>query len=197
MLAVSMRLPRITSPVILAVFILSLAWLILVVISPLLVPPDTLVDLSGRVGGHENESQFKDLGAVPHAMYWLGDAECHQISDRSYFVNGNQMPFCARDLGLFLGLAVGFGFVSFYRLKINPILALMGFVPMAVDGGIQAITSYESNNPLRLVTGIIAGIAGSLLLAHFVFVIQEDRDKGSEDRHSPSSEDLADEPQTG
>jgi len=193
MLAVSMKLPRITSSVILAVFLLSSAWLILVVISPMLVPSNTLVDLSGRVGGHENEDQFKDLGAVPHAMYWLGDAECHQLSHRSYFINGNQMPFCARDLGLFIGLAVGFGLVSFYRLKIHPILALMGFLPMAIDGGIQAITSYESNNPLRLITGLIAGIAGSLLLAHFVFVIQEDRDEGVEKLDSPPSEGPTDE----
>jgi uncharacterized membrane protein len=193
MLAVSMKLPRITSSVILAVFLLSLVWLMLVVISPMLVPSNTLVDLSGRVGGHENENQFKDLGVVPHAMYWLGDAECHQLSHRSYFINGNQMPFCARDLGLFLGLAIGFGFVSFYRLKIHPVLALMGFLPMAIDGGIQAITSYESNNPLRLITGLIAGIAGSLLLAHFVFVIQEDRNEGKEKPNSKPSEGPADE----
>lgn len=174
MLAVSMRLPRITSSVILAVFILSLVWLILVVISPMLVPPDTLLDLSGRVGGHENEDQFRNLGAVPHAVYWLGDAECHQIADRSYFIDGNQMPFCSRDLGLFSGLVVGFGAALFYRIRINPFLALLGFAPMAIDGGVQAITSYESTNPLRLATGMIAGVAGSLLLAHFVFVFQED-----------------------
>jgi len=182
MLALSMRLPRITSWVILAVFLLSSVWLILVVISPMLVPSNTLVDLSGRVGGHENENQFKNLSAVPHAMYWLGDAECHQLPQRSYFINGNQMPFCARDLGLFMGLAVGFGLVSLYRLKINPVLALIGFVPMAIDGGIQTVTSYESVNPLRFATGIAAGLAGSLLLAHFVFVIQEDFDEARKKR---------------
>ena len=180
--AVSMRLPRITSSVILAVFLLSLAWLILVVISPLLVPTSTLVDLSGRVGGHENEDQFKDLGVVPHAMYWLGDAECHQLAERSYFINGNQLPFCTRDLGLFIGLVAGFGAVTFYRFKIHPFLALLGFVPMGIDGGIQAITSYESNNLLRVITGLVAGIAGSLLLAHFVFVVQEDFDEARKKR---------------
>jgi uncharacterized membrane protein len=192
MLAVSMRLPRITSPVIMAVFLMSLAWLILVVISPLLVPSNTLTDLSGRVGGHENESQFKDLGVVPHAIYWIGDAECHQLAKRSYFINGNQMPFCARDLGLFIGLVAGFGAVTFYRFKIHPFLALLGFVPIAIDGGIQAITSYESTNPLRLITGLIAGVTGSLLLAHFVFVIQEDGDEGPEKDDDPSTKGPAD-----
>lgn len=193
MIAVSMRLPRITSSVILAAFILSLVWLILVLISPMLVPSNTLVDLSGRVGGHENENQFRDLGAVPHAMYWLGDAECHQLSSRSFFINGNQMPFCVRDFGLFLGLAVGFGLVSFYRLKIHPALALLGFVPMAIDGGVQAVTSYVSNNPLRLITGLIAGIAGSLLLAHFAFVFQEDMQERMEKRGGLPSKDPTDE----
>ncbi|MBU0685473.1 MAG: DUF2085 domain-containing protein [Thermoplasmatota archaeon] len=175
-----MRLPRITSSVLLAAFLLSLVWLILVVISPMLVPSNTLLDLSGRVGGHENENQFKDLGAIPHAIYWLGDAECHQLLNRSYTLNGNQMPFCARDLGLFVGIAIGFGFASFYRWKIPPLFVILGLVPIAVDGGVQAVTSYESNNLLRLATGMLAGLVLSLLLAHFVFVSQEDREKGSQ-----------------
>jgi len=155
--------------------ILSAVWLALVVLSPLLVPSNTLKDLSGVVGGHENERQFKNIDPLPHAIYWLGDAECHQLSNRSYFLNGNQMPFCARDAGLFLGLALGFGFATFVRWKIHPVLVLVGLVPIAIDGGLQLVSSYESTNPLRLATGTLAGLVLALLLAHFLFVIGEDR----------------------
>jgi len=31
-------------------------------------------------------------------------------------------------------------------------------VPMAVDGFTQMLTEYESNNPLRVITGLTAGI---------------------------------------
>lgn len=185
MLAGPMRIPRVTSLVLLIAFILSSVWLALVVLSPYMVPSGTLTDLSGRVGGHENEDQFRDLGTVPHAIYWAGDAECHQILNRSYTLNGNQMPFCARDLGLFMGIALGFGLASFYRWKIPALFVILGLLPIALDGGIQAVTSYESNNPMRLATGLVAGLVLSLLLAHFVFVGQEDR-AGSADKQ-PSS----------
>jgi uncharacterized membrane protein len=161
----------------LALLILSAVWLALVVLSPLLVPSNTLKDLSGVVGGHENESQFKTLGAVPHVVYWLGDAECHQLASRSLFLNGNQMPFCARDVGLFLGLVVGLFTATFVRWKIPPLLVLMGLVPIAIDGGLQQVTSYESINPLRLATGLVAGLVLALLFAHFLFVIGEDKAK--------------------
>jgi uncharacterized membrane protein len=172
-----MRLPRFTSRVVMALLILSAVWLALVVLSPFLVPSNTLKDLSGVVGGHENENQFKNLGPVPHAVYWLGDAECHQLAIRSYFLNGNQMPFCARDVGLFLGLVIGFFTATFVRWKIPPLFVLLGLVPIAIDGGLQQVTSYESTNPLRLATGLVAGLVLALLFAHFLFVIDEGKGK--------------------
>lgn len=172
-----MRLPKITSRVVLALLILSAFWLALVVSSPFLVHSNTLKDLSGVVGGHENEDQFGNLRPLPHAIYWLGDAECHQLAGRSYFLNGNQMPFCARDVGLFLGLVIGFLTATFVRWKIPPLLVLLGLVPIAIDGGLQQVTSYESTNPLRLATGLIAGLVLALLFAHFLFVIEEDKPK--------------------
>lgn len=174
MVAVSMKFPRITSRAILLAFIVSTLWLVLVMIAAFLVPPGTLDDISGRVGGHENEDQFRDLNPVAHAVYWIGDGECHQLSERSYYLNDNQMPFCARDLGLFAGIAAGFGIATFYRSKLKPWLFLVALLPLAIDGGLQAVTSYESNNPLRLGTGIFAGLGLALLLAEFVFVIGQD-----------------------
>jgi len=172
-----MKFPKITSRVILTIFILSAAWTALVVTAPLMVPSNTLRDLSGVVGFHDNDAQFASLSPLPHAVYWIGDAECHQIAARSFFLNGNELPFCARDVGVFLGVAIGFGFVTFYRYKMKPWLALLGLVPIGIDGGLQLVTSYESSNPLRVITGFIAGAALALLLAHFLFVINEDKPK--------------------
>ncbi|MCU0851790.1 MAG: DUF2085 domain-containing protein [Thermoplasmata archaeon] len=184
-----MKTPSVTSLPLFAVFIFCTVWAVLTVAAPLMVPSDTLVDLSGVVGGHENEDQFDDLSAIPHAVYWLGDAECHQLANRSFFLNGNQMPFCARDVGIFVGVAVGFGVASFIRYKIHPLIALAGLVPIAIDGGLQAVTSYESNNILRVVTGLIAGLALSLLIAHFMLVLQEDsRKKRSAGEGKPGQE---------
>jgi len=170
-----MRLPKLTSPVIFVVFLMCAAWLGLAFASPFLVPSHTLRDLSGTVSVKDNTAQFHDLGALPKAIYTIGDVECHQIASRSLFLNGNEMPFCARDVGLFIGLAAGFGLMAFWRRKVSPILALAGLVPMGIDGGLQLLTSYESNNPLRLATGMIAGFGLAFLLSLYVFLISEDR----------------------
>lgn len=170
-----MRIPFVTSLVLLLIFLFCSVWLALVLIAPFLVPSGTLTDLSGSVSVKDNEDQFRDLAPLPKAVYSIGDVECHQIKDRSFFLNGNEMPFCSRDLGLFAGLAGGFGLVTFYRLKTNPLLLMLGLVPLALDGGLQLVTEYESNNPLRLLTGILAGATLALIIAQFVFVVQDDR----------------------
>ncbi len=179
-----MRIPKLTSPVLLIVFVICLVWLALVVSAPFLVPSNTLLDLSGSVNVKDNTALFHSLSPLPKAIYTIGDVECHQISSRSYFLNGNEMPFCSRDLGLFIGLVAGFGLAAFYRYKLNPFLALLGLVPIAIDGGLQLVTSYESNNTLRIVTGIIAGASLAILLAYYVFLIQADNKK----KHQPETD---------
>ena len=165
---------RITSGVLLILLVASTVWVALSVTAPLLVPSDTLLDLTGTVGMRENDAQFESLSIVPRTIYIIGDLECHQIADRSYFLNGNQMPFCSRDLGLFLGLAFGFGIATFFILQLNPMWLLVGLVPIGLDGGLQLVTEYESTNSLRLVTGIVGGAALALVLASFVLAFRED-----------------------
>jgi len=172
---VAMRIPKVTSAAVLLMFAITLAWATLVVVAPMLVPAGTLTDLSGRVGVHDNDVLFDELSTVPHAVYWIGDAECHQRANRSLFINDNQMPFCARDVGLFVGLAAASGVATFVRYKINPLFVLAGLVPIGVDGGLQLVTEYESNNLLRVATGLLAGMVLALLLAHFMFALQDDK----------------------
>ena len=159
-------------------FVITAVWAALVLVSPLLVPAGTLTDLSGTVGLHENDILFDELSPIPHAVYWLGDGECHQLANRSFFINGNQMPFCARDVGLFVGLAVASGAATFVRYKINPVFVLLGLLPIGLDGGIQLVTDYESNNLLRVATGLLAGVVLALLLVHFMFALQDEKPRG-------------------
>jgi uncharacterized membrane protein len=164
----------ITSGVLLVLFAASTLWVALSVTAPLMVPSDTLLDLTGTVGMRENDAQFESLSVVPRTIYIIGDLECHQIAERSFFLNGNQMPFCARDLGLFVGLMVGFGIATFISLQVNPVLLILGLLPLGLDGGIQLVTEYESTNALRVATGLLAGVALALLLAVFVFAFKEE-----------------------
>jgi uncharacterized membrane protein len=94
---------------------------------------------------------------------WIG---CHGNPDRCLAVGGWRSPICARCLGLLAGypLAVAalfaFGPPSLARAGIGALL----LVPMALDGGAQALSSYRSTSARRLVSGLMAGVGQLELL---------------------------------
>jgi len=163
----------------LILFLISLPFLILavlIIIAPLTIPPGTITDLSGTVGTIENQEQFDGLPAIPRLTYLFGDIECHQIASRSYFLNENQMPVCSRDLGLFLGIPAGFLLASYRRIIVTPIYLIPGLAPLAIDGTLQMLTSYESTNIVRLITGLIAGLFAALVISTLLHEIVEIRE---------------------
>lgn len=44
-----------------------------------------------------------------------------------------------------------------------------GLIPIGLDGGLQLLTSYESNNLFRLLTGGLAGIVTTLALGWVIY----------------------------
>ena len=93
------------------------------------------------------------------------------------------MPVCSRDVGIFIGMTIGFllslsimpckGFVStaiqYFPIKIREriknkriVVVTTGIslvAPLFLDWSLQYLTTYESNNLLRVLTGLLAGIA--------------------------------------
>jgi uncharacterized membrane protein len=104
------------------------------------------------------------MNPINKMVYYLGDLNCHQRSDRSYEYNGNQMPFCARDVGIFVGLALGFIFALGRKVELTLPLVILSLVPIGLDGTIQLFTEYESTNIKRIVTGLIAGFVTGIAL---------------------------------
>jgi len=136
----------------------------MILTGPLMLETGETGDLSGSVGLYDNKKVIQEMNPVSKIVYYLGDVNCHQLSHRSYEYNNNQMPFCARDVGIFLGLAIGF-IVSLGR-KINLTLpiVILSLIPIGLDGTIQLVTEYESTNPKRIITGMIAGITTGIAL---------------------------------
>ncbi len=82
---------------------------------------------------------------------------CHQLPERSFFINGLQFPVCARCMGVLIGEVIALVFAIFpFRLKSIKIpLFCMGV--MGIDWGMQEAGIKESTNIRRLVTGILGG----------------------------------------
>jgi len=146
--------------------------LMAVVLAPLTLPEGSVTDLDGHIGRVDDWERIVELPGPQRAVYLLGDVNCHQQAARSYELNGNQMPFCARDIGLLAGATMGLtAFILLGRRPSWPWL-LPFLVPLAMDGVLQAMTSYESTNAVRTATGAIAGLAvgyaiGALVQGYF------------------------------
>lgn len=83
---------------------------------------------------------------------------CHCRSDRSFFYRGKQFPICARCTGELIGILCALPyFVLFSVPDWKTCLFLM--LPLLLDGFAQKLTSYQSGNLRRLVTGILFGYA--------------------------------------
>ena len=126
--------------------------------------PGVTGDLSGSVGLYDNKEVIQKMNPINKIVYYLGDVNCHQLSHRSYEYNNNQMPFCARDVGIFAGLSIGFIFSLGRRIELTLPIVILSLLPIGLDGTIQLFTDYESTNPKRIITGLIAGIATGIAL---------------------------------
>lgn len=83
---------------------------------------------------------------------------CHCRSDRSFFYRGKQFPICARCTGELIGILCALPcFVLFSVPSWKACFLLM--LPLLLDGFAQKLTSYQSGNLRRLVTGVLFGYA--------------------------------------
>ena len=79
------------------------------------------------------------------------------MDSRSFHYKGQRFPLCARCTGELLGIILSLLTFSLGHPPL-PAIILMLF-PMILDGGIQLLTSYESGNIRRLLTGGLFGYA--------------------------------------
>ncbi len=162
----------------LLLFFISGTLLLLLILAPLTLMQGSHVTVQGTDNPVLEEPTINEIPLPQRIVYIYGDIACHQLPERSIALNGNQFPVCARCMAIYFGIAFGTGLMTLVRIRFSKKRALVGFVPMVIDGGLQALhslTSYTSTNPLRIVTGFPAGVAIALVGVHIVGEILEDR----------------------
>jgi len=117
----------------------------------------------------------------------VGYAICHRIPERSFFLDGRQLPLCARCTGTFLGAFIGLAAMLLLRrhrasrLPPVPILGILVlFVGLWAFDGLNSYLTffpgapnlYEPQNWLRLTTGMLNGLAlSTFVLPIFNFTL--------------------------
>ena len=157
-------------------FLIFLFWSLLQFIIPMMLPGDSVQDLTGLTGVSDNEDIISNMDFPSSFIYSVGDRMCHQKADRSFFINGNQMPFCSRCTAIWLGLAIGLGLMFFLKLKIDEkfvYIIIIGILPIGIDGLGQLFGLWESTNLIRVITGLLIGVVCGISIG---LIIDEIRD---------------------
>lgn len=84
------------------------------------------------------------------------DSGCHQLPQRSYYINGRQFPVCARCMGLLAGYIVGLTLLPWGILDMK--VCMVACCIMFADWYIQYLNIMPSHNLRRLLTGAVCGI---------------------------------------
>jgi uncharacterized membrane protein len=105
---------------------------------------------------------FKSTHVVKQYQFQL--SHCHRKPERSFFWKGKQFPVCARCTGIHLGY-LSFPLFLFSVISLNFWITILMIVPTLVDGLTQAFLKRESNNLLRVTTGLMAGIGAMSMIS--------------------------------
>jgi len=192
--------------------LLNLIWCASFFIAPAILAPGTFAWpysqyplVAYHLGGANQlnyEPIWQTMWFYPRAVYAFGDIQCHELWYRSLYVNGNQMPMCARMTSMYIFANFGLVAAAFAepstsasRVMLNAmprwvqkrlaslspdragaLIVVVGLLPVAIDGFYQLfsdVTHYESTNLMRILTGVPGGFVGGLLLGAMFISIRQ------------------------
>lgn len=110
-------------------------------------------------------------------IYNLGTAICHQMDDRTFHFHGNPLLVCARCTGTYTGFMFSFIYWMAVNKKLRAgtpppyamITAGVFIATLVIDGGTSYLHLRETNNYIRLFTGLLAGAGAAILITPCVF----------------------------
>jgi len=129
--------------------ILIILWFTSIIIASLTLAPGTVANMI------DYPSKWASLLIYHRIVYASGDLLCHRKTSRSYVINGDQMPLCSRDTGLYLGVLVSYTILyilelrypGYYRALMNKLfrsrkLFILLYLTLSMPMAIDFITQY-------------------------------------------------------
>jgi len=96
------------------------------------------------------------------AIYRAFGTMCHQIPERSYFIDGHKFAVCARCTGVYFGFAFTlllYPLIRSLRSTATPprSLLILAALPLAIDFSLTFFGFWENTHTSRLLTGALLG----------------------------------------
>ena len=108
------------------------------------------------------------LVAAPHLplsaagpLYLFGSFICHQIAERSFHIDGAQLPVCARCVGIYAGAAAGAVAATVgrpRRFRNAALVVALAAVPTVLTLVVEWAGVWVPSNVARALAGAIFGI---------------------------------------
>jgi len=123
---------------------------------------------------------------LSYVLWNLGYSLCHQIPERSFFIDGYQLPMCARDTGTFIGFLIVFLYGILRKRYLYSALpdrysiaaTIIGFILYVFDGLSSYVGIRDTTNAFRLTTGLMLGAGiGFFSITLFSFILLNRRTK--------------------
>jgi len=87
---------------------------------------------------------------------------CHQLPERSYFIDGHQFAVCARCTGVYGGFTLMlllYPLISSLQNTVTPPRRwlILATIPLAIDVGVNFLGVWQNTHTSRLLTGALLG----------------------------------------
>jgi len=101
-------------------------------------------------------------GEVAQGIYRAFGTLCHQLPDRSYFIDGHKFAVCSRCTGLYAGFALTVLLYPLIRSLKTVVLPRPGWllfaaIPLLVDFSLTFFGVWQNTHTSRLLTGALLG----------------------------------------
>src|SRR5678815_379247 len=96
------------------------------------------------------------------AIYRAFGTLCHQLPERSYFIDGHKFAVCSRCTGIYAGFAFTLLLYPLVRSLRNTAtpprsLLILSALPLAIDFSLTFFGFWENTHTSRLLTGALLG----------------------------------------
>lgn len=101
-------------------------------------------------------------GEVAQGIYRAFGTFCHQLPERSYFIDGHKLAVCSRCTGLYAGFVFTlllYPLIRSLRTTVTPRrgVLLLAAIPLLIDFSLTFFGVWQNTHTSRLLTGALLG----------------------------------------